>query len=82
MVALTTAQISALFQEIANLVSRDGVVTITKTDIKNAITDINTWMDANQTSFNNAINATARAGLTTPQKAYLLAIIALKKYSG
>ena len=82
MTALTTAQISALFQQIADQCSKDGPVTITKTDIKNAITDINTWIDNNAASFNSAINATARAGLTTSQKAYLLAIIALKKYPG
>jgi len=82
MTALTTAQISALFQEIANRCNSDGVVTLTKTDLKNAITDVNTWMDNNASSYNTAINVTARNALTTSQKAYLLAIIALKKYTG
>ena len=82
MVALTQNQIDKLFQEIATLVSREGICTITKTDFKTAISDINTWIDNNTTSFNNSINATARSALTTSQKAYLLAIITLKKYSG
>jgi hypothetical protein len=50
---------------------------LTKADLRAAIDAADAWIDAAATSYNSALPATARAGLTPGQKAFLLAAIVL-----
>lgn len=59
---------------------RRGGVSITKADLRAAFDAIDDWFDANASTINQAIPAAARAGLTTAQKAFLLALVLRKRY--
>ena len=85
MVALTQAQINKIFQDFVNEIIRaapNTAVTLTKSDIKTAITATNTWIDNNAASYNSALAANVQSSLTSAQKSVLFAYVALKKYSG
>ena len=51
-----------------------------KTDLRAAIDAIDTWVDSNTTSYNNAIPQPARGALTTKQKAQLLLYVCKKRF--
>jgi len=83
--ALTQAQIDKVFADLVNEIlraSNGAAITLTKTDIKQAITDTNTWIDNNAASYNSALALNVRSTLTSTQKSLLFAYVALKKYSG
>lgn len=50
-----------------------------KVDLQEAIDGIDDYFTANATAINNAIPATARAALTTSQKAVLVGYVALRR---
>jgi hypothetical protein len=52
---------------------------ITKADLKAAVDATDTWIDSNQTSFNNALPAAARNTLSQTQKTLLFCYVALKR---
>lgn len=53
---------------------------ITKTDLRAAINAVDAWVDGNAASFNSALPAAARTGLTAPQKARLLAAVIRRRW--
>jgi len=71
--------LGALFQTDASRTSEvlSGVL---KSDIQAAVAAVDDWVVANATSFNNALPAAAKAGLTTAQKARLLMYVVRKRY--
>lgn len=54
--------------------------TITKAQLRAAIDALDDYMDANAAAMNNALPVAARTGLTTKQKARLLAFVVLTRY--
>jgi hypothetical protein len=59
---------------------RLGGVSIAKADLRAAFDAIDDWLDANASTINTTIPQPARSGLTTPQKALLLALVIRKRY--
>lgn len=57
-------------------------VAITKADLRAAVDAIDTFLETNATAINNAFPAAAKAGLTTAQKARIVAYVALKRWGG
>jgi hypothetical protein len=55
-------------------------VTITKQDVRAAVDAVDAWVDANQTSYNNAIPQPARGALTTDQKARILMEVVTRRF--
>lgn len=55
---------------------------VTKPDLRAAVDALDAFLDANASALNNAIPQPARSTLTTPQKARLLAFVALKRWGG
>lgn len=52
---------------------------ITKADLKAAVDATDTWIDSNQTSFNNALPVAARNSLSLTQKTLLFTYVSLKR---
>jgi hypothetical protein len=48
-------------------------------EVRQLIDDVDTWAEANQTAFNNAIRVALRTKATTAQKAFTLAYVAMKR---
>lgn len=59
---------------------RLGGVSVAKADLRAAFDAIDAWVNANAATINAAIPQPARSGLTTPQKALLLALVIRKRY--
>lgn len=57
-------------------------VSITKAELRAAVDAIDNFLETNQTAINNAFPAAAKTGLTTAQKARLLAYVVLKRWGG
>lgn len=56
-------------------------VVVSKSDLQAAVDATDTWIDSNQASYNNALPAAARSGLTTAQKTLLFCFVALARVS-
>lgn len=52
---------------------------ITKAELKAAVDATDTWIDSNQTSFNNALPAAAKNNLNLTQKTILFCYVAMKR---
>ena len=76
MAILSDAQRREAWAEMMRL----GGVSIQKTHLRAAFDAIDDWLDANASTINTAIPQPARSGLTTPQKALLLALVIRKRY--
>lgn len=62
--------------------ARDGVWPgITKAELRSAIDATDNWIDANQTSFNNALPANVRTSLNLVQKTLLFCFVAMRRAS-
>lgn len=55
-------------------------VGITKTDLRAAVNALDTFLDNNAATINNAIPQPARSSLSTPQKAILLMYVITRHY--
>lgn len=53
---------------------------LTKPDFRAALAAIDAWIDANSTSYNNAIPQPARGALTPKQKAMLLMSVMIRRW--
>lgn len=53
---------------------------LTKADLRAAVDAIDSWIDSNAVSFNNAIPQPARGALTTKQKAALMMLVISKRF--
>jgi len=83
MAAMITADrlfVAAAFQSDTShrLETTAGVL---RADIIAAVNAIDDWVVANAAAFNTAIPTAARTGLTTAQKANLLAAVVLRRYA-
>jgi hypothetical protein len=52
---------------------------ITKADLKAAVDATDDWIEANQTSFNNALPTAAKNNLSLTQKTLIFSYVALKR---
>lgn len=59
--------------------AREGVA-ITKTDLRAAVDAADAWADSNAASFNAALPAAARNGLTAKQKAAILMYVVARRW--
>ena len=81
--ALTTGQKLTLRAAYGSLLSeRREAFDLTKAQLDAVISAIDVWIEANATSFNNAIPQPQRGMLTAAQKSELLYRIALARYGG
>jgi hypothetical protein len=60
--------------------AREPFGAVTKADIQAAVAAIDDWIVANQTGFNNALPAAAKANLTAAQKANLFARVLKRRF--
>lgn len=83
MAVLTSNQRSALRARYGEVLSaRRDPFALTKAQLDAAIAAADDWVEANAASFNTALPAAARAGLTAAQKAELLSLVANKRFGG
>lgn len=68
---LMMRQVSGIFEPIG---------TLTKAELRTAVNDIDSWVDSNAVSFNNAIQQPARSALTKQQKALILMYVVTKRF--
>jgi len=54
--------------------------TMTKTQLREIVDDVDKWITDNKVSFNNGIRATHRSLLPNGEKARLLSVLALKRF--
>lgn len=80
MAALSEADRKAVWASIMQ--SPDNPGGLTKADFRAAVDAADAWVDANATSYNNALPQPARGILTNKQKARLLTEVALRRYGG
>jgi len=74
---------AGIVAEIMRQLSREAEsVAITKPELRAAVDALDSFLDTNATAINNAFPAAARNGLTTGQKARLLAWVTLKRWGG
>jgi len=59
-----------------------GSTVVTKAQLRAALDAVDDWVDANTTSFNNAIPQPQRSDLNTEQKAQLLMVVVSKRFTG
>lgn len=65
--------INAFFVGLARLADLDS------TEVRTLVNDLDAWLDANQTSANNAITAAVRTKASTSTKFAALAYVAMKR---
>lgn len=71
-----------IFREIMDLLSQERQpIALLKPELRAAIDATDDWINANAASFNAALPLPARGALTAPQKARLLALVVLKRFS-
>lgn len=74
---------AAIWADIMSKLSSDReAVSITKAELRAAVDAIDSFLETNANAINNAFPAAAKAGLTIPQKARLLAYVTLKRWGG
>lgn len=77
--ALTQQDINEIFRQYVRQTYKKGrPCTITKTDIKNAITETETWINDNKASYNNTLNATFRSAESANEKSFLFYLVGKK----
>ena len=82
MAELTSEQRRQLWAELMQELSRDGeTVSITKAELRAAVDDLDTWLNTNAATINNAIPQPARGALSASQKARLLMFIVRYRYT-
>lgn len=52
---------------------------VTKPQLRAAVDSIDDWIDANQTSFNNALPVPFRTSASLPQKTFLFCYVAMRR---
>lgn len=81
MAVLTDPDRFALQKAWCEQVSRNrGALNLTRANLRAAINAIDDWVDANSTSFNQAIPQPARSALTAQQKAELLMFVVTRRF--
>lgn len=70
-----------LWAELMRDLSREReTIALTKPELRAAVDAVDQWIEDNQASFNAALPAAARAGLTTKQKVKLFFYVAQKRF--
>lgn len=81
MAALTNADRIAIWQKMMEAMSRaNESCSLTKPQLRAAIDAADDWADTNAAAYNNALPAAARTNLTAKQKAYLLALVIMRRW--
>lgn len=82
MAVLPTADRQRLWGDLMEGLSsrREGVGTLTKTDLRAAVDAMDSWIDANAASFNSAIPLPARTALTAKQKVAIFMAIVKRRW--
>ena len=62
--------------------ANDGAISVTKPDLRAAVDALDTWIDANAATINQAIPQPARGALSARQKARLLMAVVTARFSG
>lgn len=62
--------------------TNESLGAVSKADLRAAVDAIDQFLEDNATTINNAFPQPARANLTVPQKARLLAYVALRRWGG
>jgi hypothetical protein len=57
----------------------ESLVGVTKADLRAAVDATDSWIDSNQTSFNNALPAAAKTNLSLTQKTLLFCYVAMRR---
>lgn len=76
--ALTAQDLDRVCAQFQRL-NRAGTGTVSKAALRQAVADTDAWVEANQAAFNTALNAEARAGLSTTQKSVLFAYVLARR---
>lgn len=82
MAVLTSEQIGRIWHELSNIITSSQSMGLDKNDLIATINAINSWLDTNAVSLNNAFPAKAKASLSVSQKAALLEIICRIRFGG
>lgn len=82
MAALTENERVGVWKRLIGTLSRRDLsrtTTLSKAEWRALVDDIDTWAEANQTAFNQAIRAAVRNKATATEKALALAYVALQR---
>ena len=83
MTALNASQIQQTWKNISDKIFQaTHPADLDITGLTNLIASVNTWIDNNAVSFNNALPANVQSNWTSAEKAALLYFVALVKYGG
>lgn len=77
MAALSATERDKIYRAFMRL--NTEVTPFTKTVLRTAVDDTDTWIDANQAAFNTALNATFRTNASTAQKTLLFCYVAMRR---
>lgn len=81
MAELSTDDRAIVWRELMERISVARLsISITKAELLAAVNAIDTFLDANAATINNALPLPARTSLTTPQKALLLMYVVARRY--
>lgn len=80
--ALDSAVSREIMTRLVGVITEDGPVSLTKAELLTAVNALDTFLAANAAAVNAAIPEPARTALTTPQKAAMLAYVALARFGG
>jgi len=79
--ALTNEELTDIWARYQNITSRAGIeVATSKDDLRTAVEDVETWIDANQVSYNTALPEPYKTDASAQEKALMLSLVAAKMY--
>ncbi len=62
------------------LSNRQDSISIIKSELRDAINAVDSWIDSNQTSYNNSLPLPAKTNLTQKQKAELMVFVIQRRW--
>lgn len=81
MAVLSDSERLASWREIMNTLSQSRLsCSLTKDQLWAAVDAADNWINSNAASYNSALPAVARTGLSAKQKALILAVVIMRRY--
>lgn len=81
--ALTQQQKNEVWAQYMHDLSAANIASaLLKQDMKDAVANIDAWVESNQASFNAALPVPYRNGASAADKARLLALVVMKRFGG
>lgn len=77
MAVLSTTERDKIYRAFMRL--NTEVTPFTKTVLRTAVDDTDTWIDSNQAAFNSALNVAFRTNASTAQKTLLFCYVAMRR---